>query len=914
MIMVTSSPVTVFADEDVTEIEEGNEGEQNTPTAEEVAAEIAQIVTEAEAYTGTLREGENEASGEIGTMVQQSLDDIAKADEALNAGNTLYDIAEEVGAYVGEMSKEGTAGEPYNYSAQITDSEKDAKKAADAVGVVFDANGIVDDKSGLEKKVSDANGKIEEAEDAKKEVYDALKGDTGIEKAIKKAEGLISTASGLKSTADDDTSEAEAAIAGKDALDSATQEQLDNIADDLEKAVNEQDPEKAVSTAQQASADAAKVSSDNLKVAQKAFDEVKSAANEAKQHKSDYSIEQLTTVVGNAQKAAKGAKDAADLAAKAVTTAEAQEKSAKDALDAARSALLKAQQDAIAVLQEYKNKITAINMTITTANGSISAAQSAMNDANTAIDDAIALLSDTTPTGAQAKIKAMNDAIAKANTAIKGVTGLMYADGATREEKEKTAIGAAEKKLGDTQYKLTQQLDKLLGAKKTYDNTIAKTGEVKANREKIENDLGKIFDLIDGVNNNYEKWAEEVDNLNSTSEAKEKIIDAQQKARSYLNQANISLGNFHASLLNAKDGVAKYEEVKDQINKEQKRLDKVAGQLKTLKDLQKHYASLLSTTSEDADLMLGNDDTIVDLLALNKKLNEELAALKKFDPSKYNQIALVSPELMEMNAEDISISLLSDKLAAAINTASQMVETQQGNIKTLEDKKADLVSRASAIRTIAEKAQKQADLAASYLKSEKAAREKAEKEAKEKAEREAKEKAEREAREKAERDRRNSEDRDDDNGSESGSESGSYSYTVPGTGTVVSDSAITVGRPAATRGVLGVKSPKASDDANKKVSDDKKDTDKPAASDTKADKPDEVKKVADTTPVVVDTGAVKIADPERPLAAAPGEESNPMRLALLIGAFGTACAGVFGYGSYKKKASAADESKKYKKQ
>ncbi|MBO4414806.1 MAG: hypothetical protein J5824_02350, partial [Lachnospiraceae bacterium] len=208
MIAVTSTPVTVFASEpgETGEIAEGesdpsnpgNPGEQDTPTVDEVAAAAAQAVKDAEDYTGTLREGENEATGEIGTKVQQSLDDIAKAEEAMNAGNTLYDKAEEVGAYVGEMGKQGTAGKPYSYSAQITDSEKQADKAAAAVGVVFDANGIVVDRSGLEKKVSDANGKIEEAEDAKKEVYNELKGDNGVEKAIEKAEGLISTASGLK--------------------------------------------------------------------------------------------------------------------------------------------------------------------------------------------------------------------------------------------------------------------------------------------------------------------------------------------------------------------------------------------------------------------------------------------------------------------------------------------------------------------------------------------------------------------------------------------------------------------------------------------------------------------------------------------------------------------------------------------
>ena len=467
MIAVTSTPVAVLAEdepadpvknenENVPEGEDGGSsdptGEQETqlPTVQEVANLAAGTASAAEDYTGTLDENATpaEGTGTIGKAVALTLNVIANGETAVEAGNTLYDTAESVETAVNNLASDGKPST--NGLHQIPNSESMELAQEETFGVQLNKEtGAVVDQDGLNKKVATANGLTQDAEDEKKGVYEALNGENGVGKAIETANGLINDAKTKKNTADQDTSTANTAAAGKAGIDSATQSKLDDIASTLEAAVTTQDPETAVGAAEDASKTAVQVCNEKLQIAEQAYQQAKSAADEAQTHSSDYTITQLTSLAGAAQSAADSAKKAADLADQAVEVAEQQEKKAQTAVNNAKAALEQAQREAVAVLKDYQDKIKAINATISTANDSRLIAQKAMKDANDAIDAAILLMgsvSDTSATGVQEKIKAMNEAIEKANTAIKGVTGLVYDEsvkeryyqaGISKEEREK---------------------------------------------------------------------------------------------------------------------------------------------------------------------------------------------------------------------------------------------------------------------------------------------------------------------------------------------------------------------------------------------------------------------------------------------------------------------------------------------
>ena len=542
MLAATSTPMAAFAAEgenvgqnagsgDTAGTQSQGEAEEK-PTVDSALKDANDSATLAEGTTGTLNENTTPVTGTgtVGIKAAGALNDIANGEEAVKAANDLAKTAGDVETTVETF----TAKKPgSNGVGQITKAENSEKKleGKDAFGVTLNVNSegeVVDvDRTGLDNKVSDANDKIDKAGKAKGEAYTAL---SGVKSDIENVNGLIGTADAKKSTADTDTATANTAKAGLTKLDQDTQTELGKINTALNKAMTDNDIVKAVGQATQASSDAAQIASDNLTAVKESLGNAKSAADEADANVLRYNRTQMVTLATNAQTAADNAKKAADAADAALKTLEQKETEAKTTLSNAETALTTAQNEAVKVLTEYKKSLDAINKTITIANGSRSEAQKAMKTANDAIDAAILKMgtsSDTSVTGAQEKIAAMNTAIKAANDAINTITSLMYDESVEEQyrnkeisKKERDSIlgkndfWSAQTNCKNAQTWLTIQTNNLANAKTEYDNVINNIGDAEANKKKADDAVTEINNIINGINGKlgtYDKLLNDAD-------------------------------------------------------------------------------------------------------------------------------------------------------------------------------------------------------------------------------------------------------------------------------------------------------------------------------------------------------------------------------------------------------------------
>ena len=545
MLAATSTPMAAFAAEgenvgqnagsgDTTGTQSQGETEEK-PTVDSAYADAMLSASTAEGTTGSLDETAKPVTGTgtVGTKAAGALNDIAKGEEAVKAGNDLAKAVGDIETTVETFTADKPGGEG---KGQITKAEKSEKKleGKDAFGVTLDVNSegkvVVVDRTGLDNKVSDANDKIDKAEKAKGEAYTAL---SGVKDDIENVNGLIGTADAKKSTADTDTNTANEAKAGLTKLDKDTKDELDKINTALNKAMTDNDIVNAVGQVTQASNDAAQIASDNLTAVKESLGDAKSAADEADANVLRYNRTQMVTLATNAQTAADNAKKAADAADAALKTLEQKETEAKTTLSNAETALTTAQNDAIKVLNDYKKSLGDINGAISTANGSRSEAQKAMKTANDAIDAALLKMgtsSDTSVTGAQEKIAAMNTAIKAANDAINTITSLMYdesveekyySQGISKDERarlrsilEENDLYNAQRNCTNAQTHLTTQANKLEKAKTEYDNVIKNIGDAEANKKKADDAVTEINNIINGINGKlgtYDKLLNDAD-------------------------------------------------------------------------------------------------------------------------------------------------------------------------------------------------------------------------------------------------------------------------------------------------------------------------------------------------------------------------------------------------------------------
>ena len=513
---------------------------ENTPkTVESVSSYSAARANAAEGYTGTLEEGQNAATGVIGTGVQSALDDISNANSAMAAA-TAFDTAadkidEKIEKLYSQDHKSGGVG-------QLDKAEDEVVNLETTLGVKVDENGniVANDKTknNFAQGVTDTNTLIDGAESDKTTANNALNDVQQAADTLNAKDGLIEKANGLKGTADTDTTAANTEKAKKDSYDSTYQGKLDAIAGELKKAVVDDNIKTAVTAAVNESSNAAQVAGDNYLIAQDALKKAEDAATEAQNHVSDYTRQQMINIATAAQSAADDAKSAADLAENALKLAQEKEKAAQKAVKDAQDALGKANEDAVKVLQEYQAKINAINKLIETANGSRSAAQTAMIEANKAIDAAIALMQDPsgkTVTGAKTaalayqtameSIKNANDAITdlqlmkdkNGNIVKKQVTKadgtkewvpLTIEDGFTEGNKTRKN---AQMYLDGNGKNITGYINELKAAKKTYDDAVDATKTVQGYRDDAAETLKKINDLVNGTNNYFDMWAKDAE-------------------------------------------------------------------------------------------------------------------------------------------------------------------------------------------------------------------------------------------------------------------------------------------------------------------------------------------------------------------------------------------------------------------
>ena len=399
-----------------------------------------------------------------------------------------------------------------------------------------------------------------------------------------------------------------------------------------------------------------------------------------------------------------------------------------------------------------------------------------------------------------------------------------------------------------------------------------------------------------------------------------RIKQARIKAQDYLKLANDALTELDEARKNEVDVKARYDIVKGKIDDAQARLNLVDKKLKALKAAHKTAVGKLSATSVDTKITL-DDDTVVDLAELNNTLNTTLTTLRaqKFNTDAYNALGYVYPANLEKNPEVLSIDLLSEKLAAAIETAVDILEREQSNLDEVKAVREEAEKKAGDARTAANKAKAEADRAARAL-------------ADWKAPVKPEENSGTEGTDSSSSSSSSSSDDDDDSYEESGSSSSSttgatYTYTGADAGTLGS-----LGLPGLTAGDLGagtgagrtVARGGAGAAASRGVAGVRVDNgDGEGEGDADANA---VAQSADNNsiPVVDNTGRknntagsdkeiVKLEKNEVPLADKPFEEGTNMNLLWLLAAATAAGAGAYGYGKHRKKVAAADEVKKYKK-
>lgn len=491
-----------------------------TTTVTESANHAAGVASAAGAYTGTLQDGQTAATGQIGTLAQGALDDIANANSALAAEDALYNAAntvdEAVGRLLNDKGKENGDG-----TRKIYSSESLEKGQEETFGVTLDENGNVIDQTGLDEKVSGANTAIGTAEGKKKDAYEALDGVDQAVKTLNAEDGKIANANEKKGKADTDTEIANEAIATKAGTDAATQKKLDDIADTLNKAVVGDNIKKAVEGTTKASADAAQVAGDQLVIVQGELQKAKDAADDAEQNSGKYSRKQMQDLAETAHQAAVGAQKAQEAADQALSTAQTNEGKAKKAVEDASKALKDTKDEAAGILTEYRKELNRINGLIDTANTSRGEAQTAMIEANAAIDAALKLMKDPSNGNAQdaeAMVNAMNNAIGKANAAIEKVTGLIPAYDYKNDPEtngKRHPFNDAVKKYTDTNTRLTTQINNLNKAEIAYKEAIGASGEAAANKESADKALVEIDKLINGIEDEfvsfYEKWSKDID-------------------------------------------------------------------------------------------------------------------------------------------------------------------------------------------------------------------------------------------------------------------------------------------------------------------------------------------------------------------------------------------------------------------
>ena len=358
---------------------------------------------------------------------------------------------------------------------------------------------------------------------------------------------------------------------------------------------------------------------------------------------------------------------------------------------------------------------------------------------------------------------------------------------------------------------------------------------------------------------------------NKAVNAKQVIIDEKAKAKNYLKSASSAITGLDTDLKNVKDGNAAYELANERIISAQNRLSEVEKKLEVLDKLKSDAEGRLA--SKNVDDKIG-DVSINDTC---KNLNGKLAELSKFDPNDYKDLDYVAQNLMGM--EVLSIDILSESLAAAINTAGEVLEAANGNLSEIEDVREEAEKKAEQIAKDAENAQAEANRAAKALADWRAPEDP-------------------------------DDDDDDDSSSSSSSDIGSFiTYTTPetgitliplggdgvGAGIVNRGRTVAGNRAADNTGVLGARADEEVRTKNDTVETAKQDDSSSSSNTgTKDTKEQEV--------VQVDSNIV-------PLAATPFEDNKTMNWIWLLGAGAAAGVGAGAYASRKRKATAQQKTK-----
>ncbi|MBO4845887.1 MAG: hypothetical protein J5525_06205 [Lachnospiraceae bacterium] len=704
MISVSATPVKVFAqsvqDDQTNEV--NNTEQTDTVTKESALNDTYDNAQTAETYTGSLKEGSNEASGDIGKLAQSALDDINKAGESIPAATQAQtgftDRANTVEAYVDEMTKDATPGTPYAYTAQIKGAEEAEKAAETEFGVKLDSNAGVLNRDGLDRKVSNANEMISKADEAKTAANTAL---GTVSAAVTDASGKVSSAADKKEKADSDSKKAKEAIAGKSTLDANTKETLDSYADTLSNAVNEKSVTDAVTGLSKAGTDAYQITTDNISVADNAFKSAQDAAEDAQNHSASYNRQQMIALAIAAQNAAETAQKASEEAQEAVNAATKKQTELQNSLDE----LTKAKKDAAVVLNAYKNRLDEINKLVSDANASIGEAKPLLEAANNSINTALTLMngdSSSNADSARKKVEAMNEAIKNANDAIKAVTGLMYDENDTADKKAQNAFFNAQQKYNDASDNLTSQLDSLNEGGEIYSGVDTNDRPYAGKRNIAQEKIQELDKLINGKEGEYtskydtlkEKTEQDIRDIKAlalTGKTYSELTAALNEEKNALIQANREFDNSEKNQnLTADQIVEKYNAAVAAVNDLNSKYQDIDEEIDTLQSILVS-SEATDQQKENARIALygenGNDDYPEDgsLCAIRRQIEDNNNLIEALGPNVEN-ITQINNDLNSIETHDFTSDNYVLTATANLNRISAAKQKANGFLTSASDR------------------------------------------------------------------------------------------------------------------------------------------------------------------------------------------------------------------------------------
>lgn len=288
----------------------------------------------------------------------------------------------------------------------------------------------------------------------------------------------------------------------------------------------------------------------------------------------------------------------------------------------------------------------------------------------------------------------------------------LYGKNGSKENPEENSL-IDQKKKAETAKNANQNIIDTLGTRVSEYNDVSNYKKIADDNLRKANEFNP--DNAEGLSDS------DKEKFKNATDAKQQILDAKATANGYLAKAREAQSKLDESVAVENEAKAKYNSVSGKIAGAQARLNTVKAKLNALKKAQEDAKDKIGKTSEDTKIIL-DDGTEVDLEKLNTRLNNELKALSKFDPEKYNALGYLDPNKfggfvadLGEDAEEPTLLILSEKLAKALEIASGLLKGEQEELEKIKGQREAAEKDAKAAQDRAKEAQDEADRAARAL-------------------------------------------------------------------------------------------------------------------------------------------------------------------------------------------------------